>query len=342
MPAFAVKFLFSKPIHQIVSRGGGSTCKTVAHHHHWGRFIIHLSHIPTKRALDSIQNLVEARGLTNALGPLTANMRIQYLPEGPACLNLGCGNFFFPEWTNTDISPRKSVVRWDLRRALPWRNDSFDATYSSHVLEHLTPDDGLALLKEQLRVLKSGGVCRVVVPDLETICREYLSALETANSEGTPDALKNYRWMQLELLDQMVRSVSGGAMRKILQSGEFNEGFVRDRMGEQFDLYYPSSSAYQPKRIKTRSFLSRLLKRLRSWFRPTRHPRESGELHLWMYDRLSLRLIMEEAGFVEFKVMKFDLSRIPYWGKYNLDKSLKYDLPRKPDSIYAEASKPSQ
>jgi len=50
--------------------------------------------------------------------------------------------------------------------------------------------------------------------------------------------------------------------------------------------------------------------------------------------------LLEETGFVNFSVKTFAESSIPYWEKYNLDKSGLGDSPRKPTSLYAECQKP--
>jgi hypothetical protein len=42
----------------------------------------------------------------------------------------------------------------------------------------LSPEQAAALLKDSLRVLKPGGIVRAVVPDLETLARGYLEAVE--------------------------------------------------------------------------------------------------------------------------------------------------------------------
>jgi predicted SAM-dependent methyltransferase len=46
--------------------------------------------------------------------------------------------------------------------------------FSEHVLEHFDLAQGQALLRECFRVLRIGGVLRVVVPDGETILKAYL------------------------------------------------------------------------------------------------------------------------------------------------------------------------
>jgi len=71
-----------------------------------------------------------------------------------------------------------------------------------------------------------------------------------------------------------------------------------------------------------------------------RDPRKSGEVHRWMYDRVSLVLLLEEVGFSQCEVMTFDQSSIPNWDKYNLDISRHGPFPRKPDSLFVEGIKP--
>jgi SAM-dependent methyltransferase len=114
----------------------------------------------------------------------------------PAKLHLGCGMVTPPGWLNVDGSwgaivakrprlqkalssvgigpPPRPGVSWnaaitihDLRKPFPWRDGSFDAVYASHTLEHLHLNEAGRVLRECLRVLRPGGVCRMVVPDLE-------------------------------------------------------------------------------------------------------------------------------------------------------------------------------
>ena len=147
-------------------------------------------------------------------------------------LNVGCGHSFHTAWTNIDlVSCSPAVRQYDLRRGLPYEEGRFDAVYHSHVLEHLTPDDAFTMLSECYRVLRPGGVIRVVVPDLEGIARAYLSALE--NAEGDDEvAVANQQWMTLELIDQMTRQRGGGQMARVMrQSDQPNRDFIRQRMG---------------------------------------------------------------------------------------------------------------
>lgn len=103
-------------------------------------------------------------------------------------LNIGCGALVHPEWINLDVtSSLPGVIRHDIRKGLPFEDASIDACYSSHMVEHLRREDAVRLLTECRRVLKPGGVVRIVVPDLEAITLGYLDALRRVR-QGEPQA----------------------------------------------------------------------------------------------------------------------------------------------------------
>lgn len=113
-------------------------------------------------------------------------------------LNLGCGSQLPSGWTNVDYALGARIARiplfralnkkirlfrmdWDdaivlhdLTRTFPWPDNSVDVVYSSHTLEHMSREQGRAFLAECHRVLKPGGIIRIVVPDLSSIVRNYL------------------------------------------------------------------------------------------------------------------------------------------------------------------------
>jgi predicted SAM-dependent methyltransferase len=113
----------------------------------------------------------------------------------PLRLNLGSG--FQPKagWINIDLSDRATLTL-DLREPLPFRDNSVETIYSEHFFEHLnyaqlddpaaraleTPSslsEALTFLRECRRVLVSGGVLDLVVPDAECIVREYAARHRT-------------------------------------------------------------------------------------------------------------------------------------------------------------------
>ena len=109
------------------------------------------------------------------------------------------------------VSRLPYVIAHDLRRGIPFEDDSFDVVYHSHVLEHFDRRGGATLLMECARVLKSGGILRVAVPDLERSVVGYLDVLRESNQDGSLN-LCRYDWMLIELTDQLCRNQSGGEM----------------------------------------------------------------------------------------------------------------------------------
>jgi predicted SAM-dependent methyltransferase len=70
----------------------------------------------------------------------------------------------------------------DIRKKLPDGDSSVDFIYCSNVLEHFEKYEALNILKECKRVLKSKGIMRIVLPDLNKIIK-YRSEANTFNRE---------------------------------------------------------------------------------------------------------------------------------------------------------------
>jgi predicted SAM-dependent methyltransferase len=269
-----------------------------------------------------IQNLLKKLGLAPA-------------PQQPALqlLNLGCGGHFHPDWINVDIVPQDPrVMQHDLQARLPFEDASFAAVYHSHVLEHIPKRQAAAFLSECHRVLAPGGVLRVVVPDLEMITRLYLKYLDEAVA-GDEQAAKRHEWMTLELLDQLAREESGGEMLKYWQQNPMPaEDYVIERMGREvlnyLTPYRASFSNNSPEAPAPEM--------------PQADPEQigrfrlGGEVHKWMYDRRSLRVLLEQCGFQGFKVCKAEESSIRDFISYGLDLHGDGSI-RKPDSLFVEA-----
>jgi len=112
-------------------------------------------------------------------------------------LNLGCGQQVLEGWINVDYALGARVaatpvlgatvralglfkMRWDpriqihnLTKPLPWADGTIDVCYTSHTVEHMSRDEGRHLVSEAYRVLRPGGVLRVVVPDLHDVVDRY-------------------------------------------------------------------------------------------------------------------------------------------------------------------------
>lgn len=250
-------------------------------------------------------------------------------------LNLGCGNRFHPAWVNVDLAPvAPSVLRHDLCQPLPFGDQAFVAVYHSHVLEHLPREKALPFLRECHRVLESGGILRVAVPDLEAVATLYLENLRGALA-GDHKCRDHYEWSAIELLDQLVRQhADGGEMFKYLCRDPIPSlDFVVQRFGYEVTSKLEQIRGYvkgglTPEKIDARraTFTADEVGRFRT----------SGEAHLWMYDRYSLARLLEAAGLKEVQVMRADTSQIPEFQKFELD-VLPDGSVRKPDSLFMEA-----
>ena len=94
-------------------------------------------------------------------------------PHKQPRLHLGAGGHNLPGWYNIDYPPAELAL--NLRWPLPFDSNSIELVFLSHLLEHLYKKrDAPRLLREILRVLRPGGVVRIIVPDAEVYMRAYV------------------------------------------------------------------------------------------------------------------------------------------------------------------------
>lgn len=105
-----------------------------------------------------------------------------------------------------------NVMRHDLRKGIPFPDSSADAVYHSHVFEHIDRDAVPRFLAEVHRVLKPGGVHRIVVPDLEFQARNYLDTLDKALDGG--GNVEDHEESVSLLIEQMVRREAAGTSQR--------------------------------------------------------------------------------------------------------------------------------
>jgi ubiquinone/menaquinone biosynthesis C-methylase UbiE len=270
-------------------------------------------------------------------------------------INLGCGSQFHTDWINVDLVSSSPEVRgYDIRKNIPYADREFDACYSSHVIEHFQQSEAEIFLSECHRILKPNGIIRIVVPDLESIVRAYLIYLEKAEA-GITEADSNYDWMMLELYDQTVRTVSGGGMATFLLDPNIaNKEFIVNRIGNESQNYWcpPISQRSLLEKIISKK-PEQLLKNLRASIakilicivsgKETTKAfeealfRNSGEIHKWMYDRYSMKRLLQKTGFSKIEIRQADESSIPNFNTYQLD-TIDGKI-RKPDSLFIEGIK---
>jgi predicted SAM-dependent methyltransferase len=256
-------------------------------------------------------------------------------------LNLGCGGHYHPAWLNADlVAPNRSVLALDLQKPLPFSDGTFTAVYHSHVLEHLPRHKAPAFLEECFRVLKTGGIIRVVVPDLERAAELYLENLRGAVG-GDVECQQRYEWSIVELLDQLVQHHSDGGeiYRYLCQDPIPAKDFVVSRFGHEVTSKL-DAIRQQVETWKRKGFTTGWFDQQRDRAREVdigRH-RLSGMVHQWMYDRYSLMNLLVTAGFGDVTVQSAHTSRIPQFASYSLD-VLPDGKVRKPDSLFMEGNK---
>lgn len=125
----------------------------------------------------------------------------------------GCGLSAPEEWKNFDVSPTlriqktpiigqmiknrlnvvfpDNVLYGDIIKGLPIKDNSCDGVYCSHTLEHLSLNDFRTALKNTYRILKSGGIFRCVVPDLEWAAKKYIQDLDNGDKSASIQFIHN-------------------------------------------------------------------------------------------------------------------------------------------------------
>jgi predicted SAM-dependent methyltransferase len=152
------------------------------------------------------QSLLELA--TAVLSPVMrrrARKLIQNSPEPK--LHLGCAYTILPGWVNIDLLGRVPAdVALDVTKPLPFADASIEAIFTEHMVEHLTYQEAFRLARECARVLRPGGVVRVVVPDFGRYARSYF---------GDDDVIDTMQSERLTRLVGLASTVYGSSHRSI-------------------------------------------------------------------------------------------------------------------------------
>lgn len=114
-------------------------------------------------------------------------------------LNIGCGQEWLPDCLNVDREGHAKLCEWaraagkpepvigaaeflqyDLTLNWPWPSDSVDGILADNFLEHLGHQELTHLLREALRVLKTGASLTGQVPDFARVWQHYLDDADYA------------------------------------------------------------------------------------------------------------------------------------------------------------------
>lgn len=87
-------------------------------------------------------------------------------------LEIGPGKEQIPGFETIDIVNRANVdYVWDVASQLPFKDDTFEVIYASHILEHIPWFQTEKVLQEWMRVLVPQGRLEIWVPDGLKICQ---------------------------------------------------------------------------------------------------------------------------------------------------------------------------
>lgn len=172
-------------------------------------------------------------------------------PDGKLRLHIGCGEVNSPHFTNIDALPYPHVhiLRDDIMHLPMFSGGSVDMVYMCHVLEHVPRKQLSDVIRELCRVLKTGGVLRLSVPDFDLLLAMYQDAGNDVAAIADPllgsynnaydvhYAVFNYGYLAKLLLANGFREVRAWDPRRC-EFHDFNDWASKtiDRDGKQYPV----------------------------------------------------------------------------------------------------------
>jgi len=114
-------------------------------------------------------------------------------------INLGCGTNKLPGWDNYDMD-------LDITKPLPFENNSVDYIFMEHVIEHITYEDSWNFFIEVNRVLKPGGIIRIITP---SIVKQYQNK-DNKNLNKYIDYFYSRNWIKQKNIKSIAESILFG------------------------------------------------------------------------------------------------------------------------------------
>lgn len=157
-------------------------------------------------------------------------------------LHVGCGPLRPQNFINVDRKWGKGVdLCWDItKKPYPIKDGSLDGIFTEHVLEHIPYVHGKGNLAEFHRMLKPGGVLRIIMPDAELYMRRYVEkrsdpTVQIPFGENDPNPMVSinrifYSWGHQFLWDHET------LFQQLKEAGFSNFGSVAFKEGSNPDL----------------------------------------------------------------------------------------------------------
>jgi predicted SAM-dependent methyltransferase len=99
-------------------------------------------------------------------------------------LQIGAGPIVLDGWLCTDINPGSPQIAFlDATKRFPFEDHSFDYVFCEHMIEHISWEDSMFMLKECRRILRPQGRIRITTPDLEVFTKMYANPSGSLNEQ---------------------------------------------------------------------------------------------------------------------------------------------------------------
>ena len=168
--------------------------------------------------------------------------------NGPAHLHLGCGPKYLDGFINIDANPLHPVDLWlDVRNGLPFRTNSVDSIYSTHMFEHFFDGELRRILRDCFRVLKPGSGVRLIVPNLAGAIQAYAEQRTEWFADSFPHHFESLggRFSNFLFCDGQHRTAFDfDYMNEVLRNAGFQQ--VEESREGASKLYVDKVPAYAP------------------------------------------------------------------------------------------------
>lgn len=258
-------------------------------------------------------------------------------------LNFACGDKICrrDDWLNCDgnshLSSIKKVV---FAKRLPFEDLSFKGVYASQFIEHLNTSSLENWLQEVNRILKPGGICRVVSPDhelwVEEIFSLYAKLSRAALDDERAKLLSELHWLKVEFFDQVSRDTPNGQfLDEFLKTANCSDNILKKRFGASFALLLAAANSGGG---SWRGILDNMLNNipLVREYRIGKF-RSSGEIHRYYHDKFSLSRLADKTNFSHCCVVSYDKSGDEEFILSKLDQV--NGIPLAPNSLHFEFCK---
>jgi predicted SAM-dependent methyltransferase len=115
--------------------------------------------------------------ISNRLSPMYYRQVSQLRARSDLSVNVGSGGKGLTGWVNIEmIRMRDTTLCLDIRRPLPLADQSVARLFAEHVVEHLDfTHDIPRVFCDWYRVMQSGGIVRIIVPDTKRFLEAYVA-----------------------------------------------------------------------------------------------------------------------------------------------------------------------